>query len=178
MLVDSLIVPECVYRPGSFSGLMTLYESNYLKLDRLLGHEKPPCKQRVSTVPNDCDLHLEVLRAEPYTSTLKLTYWFEEMLEDRAVAEPGGDASPVHAERAGAAGEAEIRLVPDPDLTVRVYHDAALVEAVGGRNTHHHHRVLQALALSHAGELDRRWRVNIMLNKWLDYLLENGHSLA
>src|SRR6188768_2109283 len=37
MLVDSLIVPECVYRPGSFTGLMTLYESNYIKLRELTG---------------------------------------------------------------------------------------------------------------------------------------------
>jgi len=35
MLVDSLIVPQCVYRPGTFTGLMTLYESNYSKLDQL-----------------------------------------------------------------------------------------------------------------------------------------------
>ena len=34
-LVDSLIVPECVYRPGSFTGLMTVYESNYIKLRQL-----------------------------------------------------------------------------------------------------------------------------------------------
>ena len=34
MLVDSLIVPECIYRPGSFTGLMTIYESNYIKLQQ------------------------------------------------------------------------------------------------------------------------------------------------
>jgi len=35
MLVDSLLVPQCVYRPGTFTGLMTLYESNYIKLHQL-----------------------------------------------------------------------------------------------------------------------------------------------
>ena len=35
MLVDSLLVPQCVYRPGTFTGLMTLYESNYIKLNQL-----------------------------------------------------------------------------------------------------------------------------------------------
>ena len=150
MLADSLIVPECIYRPGSFSGLMTIYESNYIKFERLVGSYPQSDSEWVSTVPGDCDLHLEWLRREPYTSTLKLTYWFE-----------------------NAEGQRE----PDPDMVVRVYHDAALVEAVGGRQSHHHH-LLQALARSHAGELDRRWRVNIMLNKWLDYLLDNGHRFA
>lgn len=150
LLADSLIIPECIYRPGSFSGLMSLYESNYLKFARLTERGIPAEPTLVSRVPDDCDLHFELLRSEPYTSTLKLTYWFED--EDRA-------------------------MVPDPDLLVRVYHDACLVEAVGGRDRHHHH-LLRALARSHAGELDRRWRVNMMLNKWLDYLLERGHSLA
>ena len=35
-ITDSLIVPECIYRPGTFTGLMTLYESNYVKLLQLI----------------------------------------------------------------------------------------------------------------------------------------------
>jgi uncharacterized protein YqiB (DUF1249 family) len=148
MLADSMIVPQCVYRPGSFSGLMTIYESNYLKFDQLILKTLPEEPYSVSRISADCDLHLEILRREPYTSTVKLTYWLED---------DGG------------------QVIPDPDLVVRIYHDARLVEGVGGRNNHHHH-VLKSLALSHAGELDRRWQVNIMLNKWLDYLLDNGHG--
>ena len=152
MLADSLIVPECIYRPGSFSGLMTLYESNFLKFSVLCGRAFPVGEYHVSTVPNDCDLHMRVLKREPYTSTLSLTYWFdaEDATDDR---------------------------VPDPDLLIRVYHDASVVEAVTGRERHRHH-VLQALARSHNGELDRRWRINMMLNKWLDYLLDNGHRFG
>lgn len=147
MLVDSLIVPECTYRPGSFTGLMTLYESSFIKLDTLLrgAHEG----ERVSCTSRDCDLHLQFIRHEPYTTTLKLTYW----LTDRR----GGP-------------------VADPDLTLRIYHDARLVEALTAFRSHHH-RVLRELALSHSRmELDRRWRRNIMLNKWLDYLLDMGHG--
>ena len=129
---------------------MTVYESNYLKLDQLIGEISPANSELTSCVPGDCDLYLQTLCRERYTSTLKLTYWFED--------EQG-------------------ECIPDPDLTIRIYHDAALVEAVGGRQTHHHH-LLRALAQTHSGELDRRWRVNMMLNKWLDYLLENGHSFA
>jgi uncharacterized protein YqiB (DUF1249 family) len=148
-LADSLIVPECVYRPRSFSGLMTLYESNYLKLNELFREGLPGHEHAVSAVPDDCELHVEILARERYTSTLKMTYWFDD----------------------------DSRPLSDPDMVVRIYHDAALVEGVRGRSEHRHH-VLKRLAASHSAELDRRWRVNIMLNKWLDYLLEKGHGFG
>jgi uncharacterized protein YqiB (DUF1249 family) len=123
VLVDSLIVPQCIHKPGSFTGLMTMYESNYLKLERLLETIPPVAAALVSRVGGDCDLHLSTVRREPYTTTLKLTYWFTE------------------------------------------------TDAGGGV----HVPVLQDLALEHSVELDRRWQVNVMLNKWLDYLLDRGH---
>jgi uncharacterized protein len=149
MLVDSLIVPECIYRPGSFTGLMTLYESNYIKLSQLTTAFEWSGWSMVSTSARDKDLHAQLVRREPYTTTLKLTYWFEE---------PGGV------------------LVPDPDLILRVYHDARLAEAVSGRDRHTHHK-LRELAGDSSSELDRRWRINMMLNKWLDYLFDVGHCL-
>ena len=149
MLIDSLIVPECIYRPGSFTGLMTIYESNYIKLSRLTTEFEWSGWSMTSTSPRDIDLHAQLLRREPYTTTLKLTYWFEE---------PGG------------------LVVPDPDLVLRVYHDARLVEAISGRDRHTHHK-LRELAGDSSAELDRRWRINMMLNKWLDYLFDVGHTL-
>ncbi len=147
VFADSLIVPQCVYRPGSFTGLMTIYESNYMKFRQLVGDLSFMDTPWVSSVADDCDLYLKCTRREPYTTTLQLTYWFEE-------------------------GEAEC--IADPDLTVRLYHDARLAEA-RGVCTSHRHAVLRALANGHSVELDRRWHSNIMLNKWLDYLLEIGH---
>jgi hypothetical protein len=138
---------------------MTVYESNYLKLDRLVG-EFPNRKTsnrkaiRTSSTPLDCDLHLEVLRREPYTTTLRMTYWFEERTGANAV------------ER-----------IADPDLTVRVYHDARLAEAVAARIVHRH-PLLQDLDPARTAELDRRWRINMMLNKWLDYLFDMGHGFS
>ena len=149
MLVDSLLVPECVYRRGTFTGLMTLYESNYIKLHQLATTLDWPADAFVSSSSRDNDLHVEILRREPYTTTLRLTYWFSE-----------------------SSGPA----VPDPDLVVRVYHDARLVEAVSSGETHRHEKLCE-LARSSSAELDRRWRLNMLLNKWLDYLFEVGHSL-
>jgi uncharacterized protein YqiB (DUF1249 family) len=148
MLVDSLIVPECVYRPGTFTGLMTLYESNYIKLHTLSKAFDWPSEIAVSRTPRDSDLHATITRREPYTTTLKLTYWF---------AEPNGV------------------VVADPDLILRIYHDARLVEAVSGQERHRHHK-LREFAVSRGAELGRRWRINMMLNKWLDFLFDVGHK--
>ena len=148
VLVDSLIAPQCVYRPGSFTGLMTLYESNYLRLLALLPDVDAFDGQRTSVVANDSDLHLELIKRERYTSTLRLTYWFPE----------------------------DSGCVADPNLVVRVYHDAKLAEAMEGCSEHRH-RLLREIARASV-ELDRRWARNMMLNKWLDYLFDMGHSLS
>jgi uncharacterized protein len=149
MVVDSLLVPQCVYRPGTFTGLMTLYESNYIKLHQLVSALEWPAAAIVSSTPRDNDLHAEIVRREPYTTTLRLTYWFDD------------------------AGMA----VADPDIIVRIYHDARLVEAVCSGEAHRHAK-LRELAKSSSDELDRRWRLNMLLNKWLDYLFEVGHTLG
>ena len=148
MIADSLLVPECIVRPGSFVGLMTLYESNYLRFLQLL----PDCEQftdaRVSNSARDCALYVSPLERQPYTTTVKLTYLFQD----------------AH------------RTVPDPDLTIRVYHDARLAEAMDSC-AEHRHRKLREIAAAESTELDRRWRRNIMFNKWLDFLIEMGHDL-
>ena len=154
MLADSLIVPECIFRPGSFTALMTIYESNFIKLRNLsAGLRTVPTiaePEVVSAKAPDCDLHLKLLLRESYTTTVNLTYWFEDEVSGR---------------------------IADPDLTLRIYHDASLVEAINGRQRHRHPQ-LKAFAKAHSVELDRRWHNNIILNKWLDYLLETGHRFA
>lgn len=147
-LADSLIAPQCVFRPGSFTGLMTLYESNYLRLLTLLPDVDSFVGPRTSVAANDFDLHLELVKRERYTSTLRLTYWFAD----------------------------EQSWVPDPDLVVRVYHDAKLVEAMESC-VEHRHRLLREIARASV-ELDLRWARNMMLNKWLDYLSDMDHDLS
>ena len=158
MIVDSMIVPECVFRPGSFTGLMTLYESNYIKLSQLItefdSFPQAHAWSAVSFSNEDCDLYLAVKRRQPYTTTLKLTYLFS-------------------SERAGACQAPE----PDPDLWVHVYHDARLVEAQRARQQIRQ-PVLGTLPGGDWGDLDWRWRNNMLLNKWLDYLLQKGHKFS
>jgi len=148
--VDSTLVPQCVYRPGSFTGLMLLYESNNLKLEQLIGDLDPACSLWVSRVRGDSDLFLERLDSERYTTTLRMTY----RLRDEHGA-----------------------LLRDPDMTLRIYHDADVVEALNCRQWHRH-RHLSEIRRSHVRELSRRWQINMMLNKWLDYLIDSGHGFA
>ncbi len=62
----------------------------------------------------------------------------------------------------------------DPDLQIRVYHDARLAE-VQACARWHRHSMLEALRSHLARELGDRWLRNVMLNKWLDYCVERGH---
>ena len=137
-------------RPGSFQGLMAVYESNWRRLVRLAGKRRlrDLPGEIVSAVPSDLDLHLLVEERSPYTTTFRLTYFFDSSGE--------GDA--------------------DPDLVVRLYHDAQLAEALSCRRIHHRHQLLGRFGGEARNELARRWQRNILLNKWLEYCLERGHS--
>jgi uncharacterized protein YqiB (DUF1249 family) len=146
MLLDSHLVPETIAKPRSFVGLMSLYESNYLRLFRLI-----PELDRIdgcfhSRVVGDCDLHVEILERCRYTVTLSLTYHLE----------------------------TDDGLLIDPDMTVRVYLDGKLAEVMAIGDCQRQ-STLRRLVEEHRKELDRRWRRNIVLNKWLDYLSEQGH---
>ncbi len=148
MLQEYQLVPETVVTPGSFVGLMTLYESNYLRLLQLVPEIERLDGCFRSSVAGDCNLHLEILERCRYTVTLSLSYYFQE----------GGER------------------VADPDMRVRMYLDGRLAEAMkfGGD---HRHAELRRLQRAHRGELDTRWRRNIVLNKWLEYLMHQGHII-
>ena len=148
MLLDSHIVPQTVVKPKSFVGLMALYESNYLRLVHLI-----PELERLdgcfrSRVAGDCELHVDILERCRYTVTLSLTYLFE----------------------------TDEGRVADPDMTVRAYLDGQLAEAMCLCRTHRHAELRRLLRM-HGPELDARWQRNIVLNKWLEYLSDQGHLI-
>ncbi len=149
MLADSYIVPECLIRPGTLGGLISLYEGNFIKLSALLGDPAAINGQQVSRSGRDCDLHLCVEDGSRYTRLLRLTYLFED----------------------------HSGLIADPDLSVRLYLDARVAEVTGWAVFHRHDRLTQ-LTEQYSRELDRRWARNMVLSKWLDYLLDNGHTYA
>ena len=134
-------------RPRGFVALMSLYESNYLRFLQLAGDPKQLRGMLVSKVDGDCELQLAVLEHMPYTSTLTLSYLF------------------------GGPGDTE-RL---PDLRLRAYHDARLLEA---EEFQAEHKTRGQGVRPGERELHQRWTRNIMLNKWLEYCAERGHRFA
>ncbi len=129
-------------RPRSFVALMGLYESNHVRLVQLAGDlRKLPDVSR-SVVDGDCELVLSVTDRTPYTCGLNLTYWLDR---------PGGDPRE-----------------PVPDMLLRVYHDARVVECAG----------FAAGRTPVERELDQRWARNVMLNKWLEYCMDRGHRFV
>lgn len=152
MLDDAATLVSWRARPRTFVALMALYESNYVRLTSLTGALAKLAGRHRSIVDGDCDLLLSVTERSPYTTTLNLTYRF-------------GDAP-------GAVGANDY-----PDMSIRIYHDAHLVEAQEWAGTHPH-TVLQALRQRAERELDQRWARNMMLNKWLEYCVERGHRFS
>lgn len=146
MLADQWCVTSWRAKPGSFVSLMTLYESNFVRLGWLVSDLRAVVSPRVSRAASDCDLHLTPLEQCRYTSVFRLTYEFD------------SGALPVR----------------DPDLEVCVYHDARLAEVRGFRGFQRHPR-LAKLQSGLNRELDQRWSRNMMLNKWLEYCAERGH---
>lgn len=136
--------------PGGFSALMDLYECNYINMRRLLPIMPPASAARVSRTPGGMDLHLRVVERCRYTSELILTYQFSQ--------EQGLP-------------------VAEPDLRIRVYHDARLAEVVTAHLRHPAFLAADLLDSARTGRfhLYNRWRINRFLYKWLTYCLRQGH---
>ena len=59
-------------RPGTFVSLMTLYESNYIRLRWILSAPEAARGHQVSDAPGDVGLHLQVLERCRFTTTLEI----------------------------------------------------------------------------------------------------------
>ena len=147
VISDAVTLVSWRAKPRSFVALMALYESNYIRLGWLAGNPARLAGELHSHVESDCELVLRVTERCPYTTSFNLSYRF--------ASEP----------------------VDYPDMRIRVYHDARLVEAQEWASAHPH-PVLRMLHGRAERELDQRWARNVMLNKWLEYCLERGHRFS
>ena len=136
-------------RPTQLARLMALYENSYQQLLRLAPEPDFPYEEAISRSALDRELHLRVLERSRYTVTLNLSYRFEE---------------------AGA-------VLHEPDVDVRIYRDAELAEALRV-GAHAHCALLRDLDRELGPMLEGRWGRNLLLNKWLAWLLAQGHGFA
>lgn len=147
MFIETVEHRVRLVRPRSFAGLMTLYESNHARLRQLMGNLRRLPETALSSTPRDLDLYLLVEERSRYTTSLQMTYWFEAGIERTA----------------------------DPDLRLRIYHDARLAEAMSCADAPRH-EALRGVWRPASSALEQRWTLNILLNKWLEFCLDNRHS--
>jgi uncharacterized protein YqiB (DUF1249 family) len=152
---ESLVLTSWNARPRGFAALMALYESNYLKLARLAGEPARLTGECRSHVAGGCDLRLTVLEQCRYTTTIGLTHLFH----DPEVVGPGLET-----------------FLTYPDVRIRVYGDARLAQAQHWPADRPEPFGRDPAAAGR--ELEQRWLFNNMLNKWLEYCLDLGHSLV
>jgi uncharacterized protein YqiB (DUF1249 family) len=141
VICDTNLVVSWRTRPRGFVALMGLYESNYLRLAHLAGRPRDLVGVLCSAAAGDCPLQLTVLERAPYTSDLRLTYLLR----------PDGSAT------------GPWQRVPD--LRLKAYHDAGLLE------------VCPDVQMTER-ELHQCWSRNLMLNKWLEYCADRGHRFG
>jgi len=133
----------------SFATLMELYESNYILVRRLAPALREMADEQVSVVPGGVDLHLRVMDRAPYTTSVCLTHFFDAN-------------SPLRAQ---------------PDLRVRVYHDAHAAEVMPDSFSRES-GISKAEWRADHKSLAWRWELNRFLNRWLRYCLTEGHSFC
>jgi uncharacterized protein len=133
--------------PGRFAYLMGLYAENYHRLTRLFAPYALDLGSYLSSVDDGLDLQLEVVERHPYTIELHLTY----CMADRDTG------------------------VPAPSAWLRMYRDAHVAEAT---HCHPGKRLWHALGPFPPAKtvFQHRMRMASFLNRWLEYLAEQGHS--
>jgi len=126
----------------SVGDLLELCEENYRCLHSLVPQLKRLQGRHCSSRPDHQDLLLTILEQTPYTTLLRLTYEF-----------PHADGG-----------------LSDPDVLLRVYHDARQVEVEDLRQQN-----LPTRRLYEAPGLMNKWRLNLFVAKWLTFCVRQGH---
>ncbi|HEX5962060.1 MAG TPA: DUF1249 domain-containing protein [Rhodanobacteraceae bacterium] len=135
--------------PDRFGWLMGLYAENHQRLARLFAPHRLAIGEYLSCIGDGLDVRLSVQERHPYTLELGLTY---EVLDAST-----GD--------------------PAPSAQLRCYLDAHMTEALHCQPGRDLWQVLGPFAPAR-NVLQHRLRMNAFLNRWLEYLAEQGHSLG
>ena len=132
---------------GRFASLMELYEQNYL-LMRLLAPDlrRMTSGSFVSIAPGAMPLEISNIIHSRYTTTFNLTYRFALSSKQRSAKEP--------------------------DLNIRLYHDARSCEVMSGLLPE------GRIEIRRTRDLDEGRRLNRFLHKWLSYCLRQGHVFS
>ena len=148
MILDHEIVPQSIAEPNSFVGLMTLYESNYIKLNHLFPRIRQYDTERSIKSFSGNDIHLRINKKTKYTMIISMTYTFE---------------------------ESDI-IEYEPNLTIKIYFDSRPAEVINIGKLNKKSK-LRDITYQNKNIISQLWRRNIVLNKWLDYIIDCDYSV-
>ena len=130
-------------RRRTLASLIEVHESNYRRLLRLVPDLRCIDGTVVSRVSGALDLYLTVHTQQRYTTSLTLTYRFDDGLQ--------------------------------PNAGIVVYHDVHAAELVSFVPRRLGRSEGLAWRRGRMPDLDRKWRINRFLQKWLGFCHRQGH---
>ena len=145
--MSAVLARPVTWLPSRFGYLMGLYAENYHRLVRLFPVPELACGVYGSSIGDGMDVHLEVIARQPFTIDVELSY---------ALLDPGTGRR-------------------TPSAQLRVYLDAHVAEAMHCEPGKQLWQVLGPFPEAR-GVLQHRLRMASFLNRWLEYLAEQGHS--
>ncbi len=128
--------------------LMALCEENYCALLQLVPQLTTLSGVQTSKRVGRSHLQLEIIEQARYTTSFRLTHVFP--------------ADGNHAD-----------WLPEPDATLKAYHDAGQVEVLDLRQT-----ALPIFSHYQSPALRAKWKANLFLSKWLGWCLHDGHRIG
>ncbi len=147
--MSTLIANPVSALPSRFSWLMGMHSENYHRLARLFAPQRLVAGRYLSSLDDHLDVLLEVTEHHRYTVDLILTYCLR---DDKT----GG-------------------LVPSANI--RMYRDARMAEVLHYHSDLRLERAIGPLPPART-IFERRVRQSSFLNRWLEYLAEQGHSIG
>ena len=149
MIYDHEIIPQAIAKPNSFVGLMALYESNFLKLMKLIPDIKTYKNNQMMEALGEDDIYLTDFERTKYTISFSMTYIFNNQND----------------------------VYFDPNIKVKVYFDGSLAEVLS-INEKQNKNELMKLVTQKKGGISSLWRKNIIFNKWLEHILDKDYLVA
>lgn len=141
MYYSTILRPRTTLR---FNSLMELYEKNYIQIRLLIPELKSldVNSAYVSQPQGLLPLEISGIEHSRYTTTFKMTYLFT----------------------------SDVRQDREPDLSIRLYHDARTCEVMSG--------LIPSMRYEsrRTRDLTDNYRLNRFLYKWVSYCMRQGHG--
>ncbi len=147
--MSTLVAKRKSVLPSRFAWLMGMHGENYHRLVRLFAPQRLAAGTYLSSVDDHLDVRLQVIEHHPYTIDIELTYCLQDP-------ESGGLMPSAH---------------------IRMYRDARMAEVLHYHADRRLERALGPLPPART-VFERRVRKSSFLNRWLEYLAEQGHSIG